>query len=245
MRSNYLVHWTGQTIETCIERLTPQNREAYVRRLVSILSNGIWLAIPSEHEILIGHAAPIQYSLSVACFTEIRLSHAWDHAHQYGLLGIGVTRKFVLDRRGGPVLYVRNRPCELVVGNVYELDRAIVNKTNQSKLRVLLGFMKGMSTPGSDFEDFRFLDEQEWRVVYPGEDKCDGLIKTTDASDHPNTRYKRPAFTMPLHPDDVRLIVFPDDGTREKALEREEVHRFLDHASKPIACLTVEECRQF
>ena len=42
----------------------------------------------------------------MTCFTEIRLSASDVHAQQYGRLGFGFSRRFVIERYGGPVHYI-------------------------------------------------------------------------------------------------------------------------------------------
>jgi hypothetical protein len=44
------------------------------------------------------------------CFTEIRLSQAQTHAKQYGKLGIGFERDFIMDKGGRPVIYIPYKP---------------------------------------------------------------------------------------------------------------------------------------
>src|SRR5260221_14510840 len=121
MRSSLLVHWTGKDICTNRNDLSDSHRRDYVERARSILQDGFWVTRPKEQ--LIGSSpgsdasSSCDYVIDVSCFTEVRLSQAELHSQRYGLLGIGVERKFVLDRRGGPVHYVRNASCETVVGN--------------------------------------------------------------------------------------------------------------------------------
>ena len=117
---------------------------------------------------------------AATCFTEIRLSQAERHACRYGLLGIGVTRSFVLDRLGGPVHYVRNHDVECVVGNIKFLLDDLTKRDAEMGLRALTvnsAFIKKMSDHGSD--DFIYLDEHEWRIIHTFRQESKGTIIPT------------------------------------------------------------------
>ena len=116
MRTDFLVHWIGKDIVLDPLALTDADRSAYVDRLAGIVADGLWMTTPRER-IEGNNGAWIEYTIPMTCFTEIRLSEAQSHSRQYGLLGMGVTRQFVLDRFGGPVHYVRHHASECVIGN--------------------------------------------------------------------------------------------------------------------------------
>jgi len=126
--------------------LTEDNRKSYVCHLASILSDGFWLNIPKE-QIEGNNKSWIEYKAPMICFTEIRLSNARLHSERYGLLGIGVTRRFVLDRFGGPVHYMRNNRDECIIGNVHEIREYLDQHDPQiaKYFAVNCAFLKSMS----------------------------------------------------------------------------------------------------
>jgi hypothetical protein len=183
-----------------MKTLSESHRRGYVERLRDILTNGFWMTRPKEH--LVGWGQPVYMTsiIDMTCFTEVRLSHAEQHSQRYGLLGIGVERKFVLDRRGGPVHYVRNSVCESVVGNslgVFLHCQAAGAHKQEELIRRNIGYLKPMSNPNSD--DFAYLDEHEWRITHTHEAEKEGLIVSTGSQD--------PVYRIPVQPGDVRLIV--------------------------------------
>jgi hypothetical protein len=247
-RSTYLVHWTGKDINTDLKSLTDDERRKYIEYLVGILREGFWMTQVAEH--LTGcHArstsgsVSFQYETHMTCFTEVRLSQSLRHAAEYGLLGVGVERKYVLDHWGSPVYYVRNHENEGFVGAFFDLRCRIIGQKSKgidgseraAELVNYLGtFFKAMSNRGLD--DFRFLEENEWRIVLTEEQIRANKIICTGLS--------RPTFKIPLLSSDVRLVVFPDTKTRAMALS--------DAAAAPLIAngeafplLTLEECRQF
>lgn len=238
MRSDFLIHWTGKDIALGQSTLTEANRSAYLDRLASILVDGLWMTKPDER-LKGADQAIVKYSTSLTCFTEIRLSQAQLHASRYGLLGIGVTRQFVLDRFGGPVHYVRNHASECVVSNVHKILTALNTHCAPEVAHyfaVNTSFIKNMSDPNKD--DFTYLNEQEWRIVQtPAQTKAGKLVKTG---------HSQPEYRIPVGRGDVRIIVFPDEQTRTKARSDSRFHKcFQDPASPSTILLTVQECEHF
>jgi hypothetical protein len=235
MRSDFLVHWTGKDIGT-----DPQDtakRAAYLDRLVSILTDGFWMTVPTERMEGFGPSF-IEYHAHMTCFTEIRLSQASTHSKRYGRLGIGVDRRFVLDRFGGPVHYVRNHPTECVIGNAQDLNIAIT-ASGDARLKAVFAikcaFLKAMSNVNAD--DFEYLEENEWRIVETDTQVQQGRIVLTGLA--------RPQFRVPIAPNDLRLIVFPDDATRTSALSDPRITSLLGRTAHRPILLTTDECRHF
>ncbi len=238
MRPDFLVHWTGKDISLDSSSLDDALRQAYVDRLAGIVVDGFWMTTPIEY-IEGYNGSGINYKIPMTCFTEIRLSQTQLHARRYGLLGVGVTRRFVLERLGGPVHYVRNHPTECVIGNAQELLN-VLNTLGRPDLIAYFGvnasFIKNMSDPGKD--DFTYLDEQEWRIVHTHRQTHSGALVATGLS--------KPPYRIPVQQGDVRIIVFPDDQTRVMAHGDSRLQRWLQAPTplKPIL-LTLQECEHF
>lgn len=240
MRSDFLIHWTGKDIAPGLSTLGETHRADYIARLASILANGFWMTILDE-EIKGNNRAWIKYETPMTCFTEVRLSQTLSHAEQYGRLGIGVSRQFVLDRRGGPVHYVRNHENECVVGNVQEILRVLKGLDPPRPevveyLGVNSSFIKGMSDANKD--NFKYLEEQEWRIVHThSQEKTRNIVATDDPP---------PPYRIPVRPGDVRIVVFPDDQTRTKARSDLRLSAwFQDPSTSNVILLTVKECGHF
>ena len=109
-REKYLVHWTGKGKNNCIDTLS------------KILKKGFRMSTPEE--TLYGDGdSTIEYKILMVCFTEINIGQSQNHAEKFGPIGIVVNRKYVLDRYGGPVHYVRNSGPETVVQTASYLHR--------------------------------------------------------------------------------------------------------------------------
>lgn len=238
VRSDFLIHWSGKDIALDPLALTEANRSDYVDRLASILADGLWMTKPNER-LKGSDRAIVKYSTPLTCFTEIRLSQTQSHSGRYGLLGIGVTRQFVLDRFGGPVHYVRNHAPECVVSNVHKIFTAL-NKHCAPEVAdyfaVNISFIKNMSAPNKD--DFTYLNEQEWRIVHTS--------AQTQAGKLVKTGLPQPEYRIPVKRDDVRIIVFPDEQTRIKARSDSRLHDWFQDSARPSTILlTVQECEHF
>lgn len=236
MRPNFLIHWTGKDI--AVDALTTAHRSAYVDRLADILTHGLWMTQPVER--IEGKAGSwIEYTTPLTCFTEIRLSQARLHSHQYGLLGIGVTRQFVLDRFGGPVHYVRNHASECIIGNVQAIRAALNDLGRQDLLdsfAVNTCYIKKMSEINQD--DFTYLNEQEWRIVHTHAQTTAGRLVQTGG--------RRPEYRIPVQLGDIRIIVFPDEQTRAVARTDTRLYAwFQAPAPSGAILLTVQECEHF
>lgn len=243
-RSDFLVHWTGHKFDKPPRKgpVTPEIREQYVNRLKSVLENGFYLYRQEKPEaIAAAEWGKYEYNVSLTCFSEVRLSYARDHAQRYGRLGIGVRRSFVLDRCGTPAWYVRNRAPESIVSALFEVWLYLATSTDQSTAtkRTRLDHAMSMLKPMSDSEgqeDFTYLEEHEWRIVFNHEAKKLGRIVETGKDN--------PRFRVPITADDLRVLVFPDDLTRSEALDDNAVKCFLDKAQSPTILLTIDECEQ-
>ncbi len=245
MRSDFLVHWTGKDFfKTAppkdLGAIGPGVQQQFVDRLASILTEGFWMTTPTEAFRGAG-TAKVKYAVPVVCFTEVRLSQAYEHSQRYGLLGVVVNRKFVLDRYGGPVFYVRNHEDERIVARMADVWEGIQGPPTgprydpKEAFNFVVSFIKNMSSEGGD--DFLFLDEHEWRIVATGELERDRQIVATG--------HTRPPYKVPLRPSDVKMIVFPNGATRAMAIQDRRIGDFFQMLPVLPSLLTVDDCRQF
>jgi hypothetical protein len=201
---------------------------------------------PRDAEKLNGHhGATITFEEnSMTSFTEIKLSLAQKHAEKYGLLGIGVDRKFVLDRMGLPVQYVRNSENESFVNNVFVVEEFLrkirdLKLDDDAKLRLEnftlnCGFLKAMSL--DENENFELLEEHEWRIIHLKRMENDKIVKTDRGM---------PPFLIPLRKNDVKVIIFPDYATKKMATGNEKFQEWMNDENTLPIMLTLEECNNF
>lgn len=235
-RSDFIVHWTGKDIHTEVTELTDDHRHKYLDRLFNILEFGFWMNTPKES--LVGRnpinqktLVRLNYEVPMTCFSEERLTTSASHTKKFGLLGIGVDRRFILDRFGGPVHYVRNHFGDYIVSAYAGIRKWIEQRFEESQkldpnsaqtknAENALGqanyfgaFLKPMSTAclkPDEKDDFSFIDEHEWRIAF-----MPALIQMGWATEHGNGP---PEYKLLLNVEDIGLLVLPDEITRKMAL---------------------------
>jgi hypothetical protein len=255
MRPDYVVHWTGgKDIEDGWTDV--QKSEGYVRLLDSIFRDGLRLTAQFREQLAIGAGKTVPNPHFAACFTEIRLSAAQQHADRYGPMGLVFHREFVLENGGGPVLYTDNTASmvaanlELVRGGLEWLHKHADPAWNlngwlasNSKLKIddmgyhiqtVMGLMRSMSNcVGSPERAYELLDEMEWRIIHLHSNER--LTKTSHG------------YALEIYPEDLRMLVFPDSETRECAIEDPRTKDFLARAGagRRMPMLLLDECRHF
>lgn len=216
LHTKFLVHWTGRDLQCCekpnLSELNDKEREKYVERLKDIVEKGFYMNMGHER-IWDGQDEWIKTGICRLCFSEIKLSLARKHAERYGLLGIGVDRNFVLERYGNPVFYQYNGKFNCIAENLRLLrhDLAKRDKKRLKQLEVILAYCKNMNKKPS--EDFLYYDEMEWRIVDLKRLSDEAKIRSAGRDGDGELLYR-----VPLEPKDIRVIVFPDDITRDIAL---------------------------
>jgi hypothetical protein len=227
-RSKFLVHWPCKDIneKKCDD---DAKRVLYLERLRDDYLNGVF-AQPCEEGTIRGMKLK---RLVRICFTEIRLSQTETHTYRYGKLGIGFDRKFIINRGGRPVIYIpfqaKNTLMEETIRYVYDNSQGTV----RNRLRWLFAFVKRMSDKPTTHKDSQdFLEELEWRIVY-GE-----KLDSGDFRRMPDGTYR-----WVFNPEDVRLLVFPDEKAKVAALSDPVLQPFF-HVHTPIM-LTLEDCLNF
>jgi hypothetical protein len=225
IHSKFLLHWTGKKdIETFCDNIKAQK---YVDRLKDYYENGLFLRKTTEPTI---RKLKIKNLLRI-CFTEIRLSQAQTHADRYGKLGIGFTRDFIMNKGGRPVIYIPFKAdiclLEESIRNVYENSKG--NQTIQRSIKWLFTYVKRMSDNNGD-ENY---EEMEWRLVYD---------ESPDNKDFTKGKEKG-TFRFKFAASDVKVIVFPDEPTKEMSFNDTTLQRiFSQH--RPIMT-TLKDCSNF
>jgi hypothetical protein len=105
-----LFHWIGSDL---VEKgkLTDEIRQKYVTYLKKSLEQGLWLKCPRQKDRLV-HGNQIEVTQPICCFTETSLDEIADHSQNYGQLGLGFPKRFVLERGGRPVNYLHDKKTD-------------------------------------------------------------------------------------------------------------------------------------
>jgi hypothetical protein len=156
-----------------------------------------------------------------------------------------------LDRRGGPVHYVKSNEDDIIVGNFISTHRWIheqslrllemanileacseisdevkIKATNDAKDAVTVfdnlsfqcAFFKHMST--EETNDFKYLEEHEWRIVHGDGIEKAGLII--------NTTKDLPKYRIPLQPSDFQMLIIPDIIMRNQIVQAKQCQEIRD-----------------
>src|SRR5687767_8095431 len=104
IHSDYLIHWTGKDIdkdydsswyESDKSKTDGDVAERYLVRIRDILTHGLWMTEEPGWSPAPTVTIP---PTPVCCFSELKVSESRRHARQYGRLGIGVKRPFLIQR---------------------------------------------------------------------------------------------------------------------------------------------------
>ena len=114
IHSAFLIHWTGKDIDCLYNSDWKDNNSgksltnkdstaAYIKRLHSILKYGLWMTKEQKDGLSFSRTEDpiIIPTILQVCFTELKISESRKHSRQYGRLGIGVKKPFVLNRLVG------------------------------------------------------------------------------------------------------------------------------------------------
>lgn len=253
VRSDFIFHWTGKDFEEMSHMgnnpCSTEDAKAnmYIKRLIGTINDGgLWMTKPEE-KIKGREDYSFDYRAAMTCFTETRLSQSHKHAVEYGHMGFGFSRRFALERYGGPVHYVRNREGEILVENVWVVNKVLLdllkNESNlkahekervQSLLAYNVAHMKGMSDANAICEDMARLDEFEWRIVQSERAVKDNKIDRKEG--------RNPEYKIPFTSDDLKILVVPNEEVAERAWRNSDFKGWLERAKHPPAILTLKQC---
>lgn len=210
-----LIHWTSRKLAG--EPLSDPNiQNAYVELLRNIYSKGLRFSCPTNPDIVAGvNCHTILPTRPIICFTELRLSQAQEHARQYGALGIGFSREFLMTWGANPVFYMQSKNKGIVNTNLSGLAKL---ENRSDALDVFLSYVKPMGEPCSD--QYPYYDESEWRMVACrlGNQWPERFVESDGD------------IWFRFNPDEVSLLALPNEATRRKVLaDPQLVGIFDDH----------------
>lgn len=147
-----LFYWMGRSIDDRNGKrklLRDDLVQEVLRQLRGSLEHGLWVKkprIPEKFELR-GNAFALD--LPIACFTEWSLGESLPHTAEYGRIGLGFPKRWVIERGGQSVTYFRHNAKGSFLPAVFKLLAA--QGTSDSH-----GFWK--SKPGATgFEELRYL----------------------------------------------------------------------------------------
>lgn len=237
IHSKFLIHWTGKDINPSNEKLDEKKRAKYLERLNNTLKAGLYMK-PGEETIQGVDKKSITAGIARVCFTEIKLTQTEKHAKHYGSLGIGFNRNFVLEREGNPVFYVQNGDKGHIIENFVVLrDSMNAPSAKKDELEIILGYLKGMSCTNET--ELKYYDEMEWRIVH--------IERLTGYGnyiiDNNETSQGKKVYRLKIKPNDVQIIVFPDNETIRLAIDNKDFIDFFGYHMPTL--IAAEDCKNF
>jgi len=231
VHSEILIHWILKNLVS--ETITKGAVDKYIERLRDFYANGIEFRIPEKADIVIGvgHKMKIPQRL-IICFTELKLSEVDVHTQQYGKLGIGFHKNFLMACGANPVFYVQSKEQGIVNTNlkiIEELKDFLGDEPKNMRAIKGLEVLQSYIKPMEDENGYHY-NEMEWRIVY---------AKYND-TDLPHCfKEKRLIFS----PSEVSLLVFPNEDVRKSALVDSELKKkFEEHMPMMV---NIDTCASF
>jgi hypothetical protein len=103
-----LFHWLGSPKDRSTGlkgKLSSEARQEYVSYLRGSLENGIWVKSPRDPESLRLGSFNQPLDKAMACFTEWSLNESQPHTTEYGRMGLGFAKSWLIEHGGQPVTY--------------------------------------------------------------------------------------------------------------------------------------------
>ncbi|MFA6569771.1 MAG: abortive infection system antitoxin AbiGi family protein [Bacteroidota bacterium] len=229
IKSRILIYWTGRGICTTHDSMSVTFRKDYLDRLKNIITDGFWM-MPNKEKIM-GYGGCINKTFQFCtCFTDLGVNNSAEHIKKYGLMGIGISREFILERDGRPVWYFLNDPTDIHAETVNKLFNYINSEKNgndeltelYNRMSMLFDYAKPMGDNFSIFDNY--YEEREWRVVWNSHIKNDKF--------HP-TGIDTPKFLMPFKKEHLKLIIFPDVETKNMFYSDTFFQEIIDKGYNP------------
>lgn len=208
-RSDYLVHWTGRGLPPCD---TTEGIQQHVDRLVSIFEHGLHLSVPESADVLrsVYPDDVVLPHLPCICFTELRIRNTVHLAKDYGKMGIGYRREYLMIYGANPVFYLPSGRFGIVNTNMSQL-RQLVMPQFASAAAVILAYCKPMNRICED--QLVYYEEHEWRIVQAPA----GIPLPAEFTW--NDDHTRMSFRFDTR--EVQVIVFPSAEVRARAIANE------------------------
>lgn len=249
-----LFHWTEPKSSEPIRKRV--DREKYLELLRDILQNGLRYSAPNEKNTEWIIQDEIRAVHPMLCFSEWGLGESSQHSNRYGLMGLGFTRKFVMQSGGRPVVYLPNKEKDPFRKALVELIRhARKNEFTNLKLQnhadIVASYLKAYHFKKttiksgdqskskkrqnliSEFnDDYAHLKLDFGGIFANLEDREWRIAEVSQSQEQPYLSFA---------PGHLALIVFPDHQTLGLAMRDQTIMDWIHRDDKPAVCLISRE----
>jgi hypothetical protein len=119
-----LFYWMGRSIDERNGKrklLSDDLMAEILRQLRGSLENGLWVKKPRYPERFELRNKSFTLNLPIACFTEWSLGESLPHTMEYGRIGLGFPKRWVIERGGQSVTYFRHNKKGSFLNSVFKL----------------------------------------------------------------------------------------------------------------------------
>src|SRR3954468_14105220 len=164
LHKRQLFHWIGREV-------TRQNKgrktldDALVKKCLDYvrgsLETGLWVKSPSIPEKFSLDGKSLALTMPITCFTEWSLGESLNHTQNYGRIGFGFPKRWVIERGGQSVTYFRHAKKSFILRGIFQLLKCVATtgaegvwvankpKSGLQELLYLLHFMKVIREPSA------------------------------------------------------------------------------------------------
>lgn len=119
-----LFYWMGRSIDERNGKrklLSDELVSEVLRQLRGSLEHGLWVKRPRYPEKFELRGSAFALDLPIACFTEWSLGESLPHTAEYGRIGLGFPKRWVIERGGQSVTYFRHNAKGSFLQAVFKL----------------------------------------------------------------------------------------------------------------------------
>ena len=253
-----LFHWTGPRPVRALK--SRDDRMKYLELLVSILDKGLRYSLPDIKHTEWIVKNEIRATHPMLCFSEWGISESNAHSGRYGYMGLGFTRKFVMNKRGRPIVYIPNNKSDPFRQALVEMIQAVRGgQKDNSKLHrhadLLASYLKSYnfkrttekkpSNGKSSAKSVRkkaasYQDDHLLRLDFGGlfanlEDREWRIIPKRIEDEPQHLKFKS---------GDLAMVVFPDHQTLSLAMQCDAIMKRIILPGRPSVCMVSREVIQ-
>ncbi|HYG23342.1 MAG TPA: abortive infection system antitoxin AbiGi family protein [Verrucomicrobiae bacterium] len=123
-----LFYWMGASLDRRNKRrkvLRDDLVRACLEQVAASLKRGIWVKTPRVPEQFQLRDEQFRLDLPIACFTEWSLGESLPHTSEYGRIGLGFPKRWVIERGGQSVTYFRHNERGHFLRSAFRLLNAL------------------------------------------------------------------------------------------------------------------------
>jgi len=229
----------------------------YLELLVSILDKGLRYSVPGTKDTEWIVKNEIRATHPMLFFSEWGVSESNAHSGRYGYMGLGFTRKFVMSKRGRPIVYIPNNESDPFRQALVEMIQAVRGgQKDNSKLHrhadLIASYLKSYNFKrttekkpsngnpsnksvrknGASYQDDHLLRLDFGGLFANLEDREWRIIPKRIEDGPQHLKFKS---------GDLAMVVFPDHQTLSLAMQCDAIMKRIVVPGRPSVCMVSRE----